>query len=348
VETFTYHIDIVGSCNLRCPSCPVGNSPDVPHAKGLMPLDLYKQILDKIIKECPYRPIVNLYNWAEPFLHPQLPEFVRVARDLQLPVGISSNLNISRNIDEVVRAEPRVFRVTVSGFTQEVYSRVQPKGDIETVKANMLKIREARERCGSKTPVHLIYLCYLHNMGDEYDNMRALSAELGFRFAPCWAYLMGPERYIEWYEDGPTEKDQALIDLLIVQPDRAREIALRHMPSDCVMRSRQSAINCDGSVALCCGAYDSTHDIAVSFLEASHESLQEAKYQHPLCEKCMKHGIHLTAKYVGIREWNAIAAERLKPQRVPKELLPPTLAKRLVPTFAKRALRKMLLMLHPG
>ena len=73
---FYYYIDIVGSCNLRCPSCPVGNyAAQMP--KGLMRLDKYKQIVEKIIAEHPgERIFIDLYNWGEPILHKQLPEII--------------------------------------------------------------------------------------------------------------------------------------------------------------------------------------------------------------------------------------------------------------------------------
>jgi len=53
---YMYYIDIVGTCNLRCPSCPVGNYlphdfMDLQRPKGFMKLALFEQILDKIKRE---------------------------------------------------------------------------------------------------------------------------------------------------------------------------------------------------------------------------------------------------------------------------------------------------------
>lgn len=42
MQPFHYFIDVVGGCNLRCPSCPVGNSPEADHSKGLMDVQLFK------------------------------------------------------------------------------------------------------------------------------------------------------------------------------------------------------------------------------------------------------------------------------------------------------------------
>src|SRR5690242_4066822 len=77
-----YFIDIVGTCNLRCPSCPVGNVvSDTP--KGFMPLDQLRQILAKIAADQGpgKRLFIDLYNWGEPTLHPDLAACVRLVHE---------------------------------------------------------------------------------------------------------------------------------------------------------------------------------------------------------------------------------------------------------------------------
>ena len=94
-ERYIYAIDIVGTCNLRCPTCPVGNSP--VRKLGFMDLALFTSIIDKIGRECPCpRPHINLYNWGEPLLHPDLPEMIRILRSAGMRSHLSSNLNIKR------------------------------------------------------------------------------------------------------------------------------------------------------------------------------------------------------------------------------------------------------------
>ena len=66
-----FYIDVFGFCNLRCPSCPVGNWSDDPAVfhHGLMSKELLGAILDKAMRECRVRS-VGLFNWTEPLLHP--------------------------------------------------------------------------------------------------------------------------------------------------------------------------------------------------------------------------------------------------------------------------------------
>ena len=73
---FKYLIDIVGGCNLACPSCPVGNSTEAARPSGAMSVDLFKAIIAKIRADQPRVRKVALYNWTEPMLHPRLPQFI--------------------------------------------------------------------------------------------------------------------------------------------------------------------------------------------------------------------------------------------------------------------------------
>src|SRR5262245_53894840 len=64
---FSFYIDIFGYCNLRCPSCPVGNWEDdasVFH-HGVMSRALLETILDKAKAECTIAGVA-LFNWTEP------------------------------------------------------------------------------------------------------------------------------------------------------------------------------------------------------------------------------------------------------------------------------------------
>jgi hypothetical protein len=62
----SYSIDIVGNCNLRCPSCPVGNI-DLKDTrpKGFILKELFYEIADKISRENrDLNPWVSLYDWG--------------------------------------------------------------------------------------------------------------------------------------------------------------------------------------------------------------------------------------------------------------------------------------------
>src|SRR5262245_21750268 len=95
-----FNIDVIGSCNLRCPSCPQGNLRDIRLPKGQMEPDLLRRILGKAVQECRIKG-VGLFNWTEPLLHPRLPELIGIIHEQGLRCFLSSNLNALRNLDAV-------------------------------------------------------------------------------------------------------------------------------------------------------------------------------------------------------------------------------------------------------
>ena len=89
---FSFVIDVIGTCNLSCPSCPVGNFQEARNASGVMAPELLEQILKKAESECSVE-YIALYNWTEPLLHPALPKLIRTVHDHGFRCFLSSNLN---------------------------------------------------------------------------------------------------------------------------------------------------------------------------------------------------------------------------------------------------------------
>ncbi len=69
-------VELSNLCNLKCPICPCG-SDLINRPRGHMDLDLYRRLMDEIGDNLL---MIFLWAWGEPLLHPQFPEFVRIAR----------------------------------------------------------------------------------------------------------------------------------------------------------------------------------------------------------------------------------------------------------------------------
>jgi len=311
---FFFNIDVVGSCNLRCPSCPMGNSRGAASLAGQMEPELLRRILEKATRECSVSGVA-LFNWTEPFLHSKLPELVTIVRDHGVVCTLSSNLNFIRNLKELLEAGPDSLRVSASGFTQQVYSATHRGGDIERVKANMVELARMRDATRSKTQVHVLYHRYLGNLDDELL-MRRFAEGLGFAFATSWAFLMPIEKIFAFIKEnrssqvsqrmhpGPvdasssnhdfslTSEDRDLIAHLALPLDEALE-ASRASTGPCGLRDRQMTLDCRGTVQLCCGIFDSSECSIGSYLEVPHAELQRRKYAHPWCAFCMAEGVHI-------------------------------------------------------
>lgn len=287
-------IEVAGTCHLRCPSCPVGNFDQADRPKGLMRVELFRNIIDKISAETAAipKPMIWLFNWGEPVLNPALPEMIRIARVAGFEVMISSSLSLKRDWDPIVAAEPEQFKISLSGFSQAVYGQSHVKGDIELVKENMRLLRQSIDRTGSRTRVWAGFHLYRHNLAEQ-EWMADYCKDLGFGFLPVPAFYQPIERVIEMLQHGVQDRDREIIDRLLVDPVDSSRLRRTFLDPglDCELRFNMTTINFDGSVALCCAVYDASNMLGVQFLDHTFEEIGRLKYQHEFCRKCYEAGL---------------------------------------------------------
>jgi len=97
-----------------------------------MNLEDFKRIVDQI---APYAYYVELYNWGEPFLHPQIFDMIRYASERKISVQLSSNLNYFNEemAEQAVASGLTRLLVSVDGATQETYEKYRCGGRLEVV-----------------------------------------------------------------------------------------------------------------------------------------------------------------------------------------------------------------------
>jgi organic radical activating enzyme len=320
----TYLIDIVGTCNLRCPSCPVGNMAVTdfvadPRKKGFMELDLFTKVVDKIEAECAAqnRPFeINLYNWGEPMIHPQFDEICRILAKRNIRFHISSNLNNEVSFAQALRTAA-TLRASTSGFTNETYQQSHVGGDINLFISNLYRLRHTIDKVKSTTEIQVFYHVYKDNCDENMAKLRNLCAELGFRFDITYALFMGVEKYLYYIEGSPHfgEKDRKTAERMLFSLDDAMQIAKYGIQDDCILRQYQTVINHDGSVPTCCAVFDPANYVASNFLDVPHEELHARKMSAAVCEKCMTHNIHNLAIYLPGEMFEEVAAMRLQENR---------------------------------
>lgn len=315
MEKQDFIIDISSHCNLKCVSCAHGNSPHVHNPPGLMDPGLLEQIIKKIKGEY-NAPQIHLYSWGEPFLHPKLARMVEITQSLGAQCFLSSNLNIAHNIEEVLNANPYCLRISVSGFTQPIYSRNHAGGNIEIVKDNLAKLSAAIRTKRLQTQIHVYYLRFNYNLHEE-SAMRDFARKSGFGFHPVWALLIPVEKVLAFAtpdsgEPALSESDRQVIQSLALPLAKTLEIC-RNYPRTCPLRDGQTVLDVLGNVLLCCSVYDSSRFTIGPFLSSRSEDLRMLKAKHPFCAQCMKHGIH-TYETRGAWECDEIAARNIAPE----------------------------------
>ncbi|MEO1227344.1 MAG: radical SAM protein [Myxococcota bacterium] len=293
-QEYIYVVEVSGVCNLKCPSCPTGALSNRGRANGLMTAEMFRSIVDKILVESPSGSKSHLwfFNWGEPLLNPDLPEMIRYAREHGLETMVSSNLNHGRGLEEMVAAGPSTLKLSISGFTEETYSRTHRRGNLEKLKANMQKLSELVERSPYSTQVWVGQHVYRTNQPD-LAVLAESCRQLGFRHTPMPAAILSLEGTIDLFH-GRGSPDETATDALLLTPTAervARGLETADFASDCELRYNMTSINPDGTVALCCGVWAPENMLGVSFLEHSHAELTELKYRHHFCATCYAHGL---------------------------------------------------------
>ena len=291
------YIDSFTMCNLRCPSCAVGDlaRPELrPLAtRKMMTTETLSSVLDKLLIEVDVVEGVGFFNWTEPLLHPQIASLVEEVSKRGIKCWISSNLNVLRNPDELLAAQPYEIIVSVSGFEQDVYQRGHRRGNIETVKNNMRILADAAKQAlirGSRTWLRLVYHRYSDNEHDE-KQMERYANELGFVFNPGWAYVTTVERVIDLHVNRTRHpQDEEVLSRLAVPFDQA--MTLVDTPTDsCNHIDKRLVMNADADVFICCASSGAQTNIVGNYLSISLSELQERKRKHSLCEPCMHHSV---------------------------------------------------------
>lgn len=171
-------IDVTNTCNLRCPYCPTGTRRNSGRERRFIDLSeielLLKEAGDYIIS-------ANLYNWGEPFLHPEIDSIVKAFHDRNVFTVISSNFSFRNNkaLESVCDAGLDHLIVSLSGASQLVHERYHRSANLDQALANLRRLSQYKREQGRRRPVvECKYLLFKHNL-QEVKEARRLAIESG-------------------------------------------------------------------------------------------------------------------------------------------------------------------------
>lgn len=314
-----YTVDVMGTCNLKCLSCAHGAALE-QYPRGLMTLETYRQVIDKIIAENEVVTHISLYSWGEPFLNPALPKMVAYLHQHGIAAALSSNLSIKNEVllREVMLQNPEYFKVSLSGYYPEAYDDTHRGGDVHLVRSNLLRLRHYIDKFRLGTVVDVNYHLYNNNNQKNLDKMKEFCDELGFFLSTTYALVMPLERVIDKLEGHPSPATRELESKLLVGIEEGISAATTvdsrgpyKSAADCPFQTNQTVINWDLSVPVCCTTFNrGPNIIADSFLAASKAEIRTEKQKAAICETCIRH--RLPAYNLGLNHdrWEAVAATK--------------------------------------
>lgn len=286
-------IEISGKCNAKCPYCAQWRLKQENHFGEIMSPVLFEQILDHLIKikiidkSLSY---ITLYNWGEPFLNPKINDILQILKDRKLKADISSNFIMMPNIDKELLPVIEILKISLSGFTQDSYSRIHG-ATLSKVLNNFENFYKYLRKYSPKTTVTVLWHRYRFNEKELWDAHKYFNRP-GINFKPTRAFLNDGLETIDFLK-GNLPKDrlkQAEKDIFL---ENIKERAYNNKKSKncyCPQWNRL-AIDETGQLLTCCAftRYDSAHVLG-NILEMYAEEIWSSKLSDPICNECISCG----------------------------------------------------------
>ena len=240
-------------CNLFCPLCPTNDEAQKAVPKGLMSIEDFRVIFDKIR---PFVKTLDLFSWGEPFLNKDIGKMIAYAKERKPAVRIfvDSNLNVlsEEHADAVVRHGLDVLKVSCDGLTQRVYEKYRVGGDIKRVMENMRRLLRKKEDLGSDKPRMIWkYLVFRHNQS-EVEQARQTALGMGMEFEASGMRTDCGKEIFESIEASVERDRQWIPD----QPQYNNYQDLSRGKDFCEKPWKTLTVNWNGEVVPCGAIYD--------------------------------------------------------------------------------------------
>src|SRR4051794_4857155 len=116
-------------CQLRCPSCPTAmGTIDAAVGRGFLTAESFESLL----RQNPRLREIELSNYGEIMLNPDLPKILKMARDHGVTTradnGVNLNAASDTSLDALVRHRLRSMTCSIDGASDETYKQYRVRG----------------------------------------------------------------------------------------------------------------------------------------------------------------------------------------------------------------------------
>ena len=179
---YIYLIDVNNYCNLGCPLCLSGGLMEQEQVKGIKRGYMRPEQLEKALEQVgPYATNLLLYNWGEPFIHPNIEELLAIVHRHGLSTVLSTNFNVFTEsmAESVIRSQLHRIIVSIDGVDQETYEKYRAGGKFQTVVDNIkLLVRKKKERGAAFPLINAQFIVMRHNQ-DRLEEFEKMFLEMG-------------------------------------------------------------------------------------------------------------------------------------------------------------------------
>jgi len=179
-------LDASTICQLKCPACSTsrGKIRKGVVGRGHLKFDDVKNLLDKN----PSVKSIELSNWGEIFLNPELTEIIKYAYEkkvrLKAANGVNFNFVKTPVLEALVKYQFAYLSISIDGASQETYSLYRIKGNFNKVMKNIRILNRFKEQYNSSLPkLAWQFIVFGHNE-HELPQAREMAENMGMAFKP--------------------------------------------------------------------------------------------------------------------------------------------------------------------
>jgi MoaA/NifB/PqqE/SkfB family radical SAM enzyme len=266
-------IDPSSICQLRCPGCYTGifnerrrrKSKDLDDARSTSRLT--RGVLDAIFGETgDLLFYCHFYNWGEPLLNDQLPDFIRSASQRDIYTKVDTNLSLrctDQKLEQLLLSGLDELAVSIDGFSQETYGKYRVNGRFDLVMENLTRLVAIRQRLGAHTRINWNLLIFSFNE-NEVPEIARFCAERNIDFVPkdaTFTAKMPPEWLPAYRREGRPNPYRQHRSAELTSSDWFTPSGMlplhvgRPEGRTCAWHYGYTVVNADGAVHPCCGLY---------------------------------------------------------------------------------------------
>jgi MoaA/NifB/PqqE/SkfB family radical SAM enzyme len=184
IGSHSVRLEVCSKCQLKCPACPTAKG-ETRNVVGWGNLTL--ESFQRFIKHNPRIGHIEISNWGEVFLNPELGAIIKCAYESGIELTANNGVNFNSVRDDVlatlVKYRFRSMTIAIDGATPESYRDYRKGGDLSRVLANIEKLNNYKQQYRSRYPILTWQFVIFGHNEHELAQARAMAASLDMKFS---------------------------------------------------------------------------------------------------------------------------------------------------------------------
>ena len=279
-------IEATGYCNAHCKWCKTGrkNRNLLPKKNYLSAKELTKAIdhlksYHLITSDC----LIDLFNWGEPFLNPELITILEILQAQGLRIGLSTNASQYVEIPAHLLSGIEYLILSISGFSNESYGRIHGL-NLDRVKQNVERLGDYFYKNDQSGKLIMNFHVYQHNLS-EIEAANEFCLQHHICFSPHIAYLADEAIFVEYLE-GTLGHD--------ILQEASKEILLGLLNAETSHSfqcpQKENLVLDENMHVLPCCLFTSSEQIGSLYDFTSMDSLRRSLDSWGYCDRCISSG----------------------------------------------------------